>query len=68
MEPRLQVSRPVWALIGGNDAGWVSSSIVIRLAAAFVFLAGWCQHGQRARTQVDRHQSCTISAQSDRQL
>ena len=30
-----------WALIDGNDAGWASSSIVIRLAAAFVFLAAF---------------------------
>ena len=31
----------IWALIDGNEAGWASSSIVIRLAAAFVFLAAF---------------------------
>jgi hypothetical protein len=31
----------IWALIDGNDAGWASSSIFIRLAAAFVFLAAF---------------------------
>jgi EmrB/QacA subfamily drug resistance transporter len=31
----------IWAHIDGNDAGWASSSIVIRLAAAFVFLAAF---------------------------
>jgi hypothetical protein len=31
----------IWALIDGNEAGWASLSIVIRLAAAFVFLAAF---------------------------
>jgi MFS family permease len=31
----------IWALIDVNEAGWASSSIVIRLAAAFVFLAAF---------------------------
>ena len=31
----------IWALIDGNEVGWASSSIVIRLAAAFVFLAAF---------------------------
>ncbi len=31
----------IWALIDGNDAGWSSRSIILRLAAAFVFLAAF---------------------------
>jgi hypothetical protein len=31
----------LWALIDGNDAGWSSRSIILRLAAAFVFLAAF---------------------------
>ena len=31
----------IWALIDGNDTGWSSRSIILRLAAAFVFVAAF---------------------------